>query len=232
MDLQLTDKIAVVTGASKGIGLAITKRLTQEGALVVAGARTIEGLEQLGGVTPVAVDLADPQGPAALVGEAIARHGRVDVLVNNVGGVRPRLDGFLSLSDEDFEWSLQLNFFTALRATRAAVADMTKRGAGVIVNVSSVNAFFEPDGAVIDYGAAKAALAKSPSRSRRSSGPRGSASPASRLGRWRPICGSAKAASPTRSARRPEPDPKRSATARSRACRRGGSRLPTKSPQS
>jgi NAD(P)-dependent dehydrogenase (short-subunit alcohol dehydrogenase family) len=158
MDLQLTDKIAVVTGASKGIGLAITRRLSEEGALVVAGARSIEGLEQLQGVTPVAVDLADPEGPAALVGEAVARHGRVDVLVNNVGGVRPRLDGFLSLSDADFEASLQLNFFAALRATRAAVADMTKRGAGVIVNVNSVNAFFEPDSAVIDYGAAKAAL--------------------------------------------------------------------------
>jgi NAD(P)-dependent dehydrogenase (short-subunit alcohol dehydrogenase family) len=88
----------------------------------------------------------------------VQRHGRVDVLVNNVGAVRTRLDGFLSLTDADFEASLQLNFFAAMRATRAAVADMVKRGAGTIVNVASVNSFFEPDGAVIDYGAAKAAL--------------------------------------------------------------------------
>jgi NAD(P)-dependent dehydrogenase (short-subunit alcohol dehydrogenase family) len=158
MDLQLTDKVAVVTGASKGIGLAVTRTLAAEGALVVAGSRSVEGLAGLERVTPVAVDLVDPDGPARLVARAVEFHGRVDVLVNNVGGVHPRLDGFLELSDADFEVSLQLNFFAALRATRAAVADMSTRGAGVIVNVASVNAFFEPDGAVIDYGAAKAAL--------------------------------------------------------------------------
>jgi NAD(P)-dependent dehydrogenase (short-subunit alcohol dehydrogenase family) len=152
MDLQLTDKVAVVTGASKGIGLAA------EHATVVAGARRVEALEHLSGVTPVAVDLAAPDGPAQLIEQAIDRFGRVDVLINNVGAVHPRLDGFLKLSDADFEASLQLNFFAALRATRAAVADMATRGAGTIINVTSVNAFFEPDGATIDYRAAKAAL--------------------------------------------------------------------------
>jgi NAD(P)-dependent dehydrogenase (short-subunit alcohol dehydrogenase family) len=158
MDLQLTGKVAVVTGASKGIGLAVTRTLAAEGATVVAGSRTVETLSGLEGVTPVAVDLMDREGPARLIAAAVDAFGRVDVLVNNVGGVHPRLDGFLSLTDADFEASLQLNFFAALRATRAAVADMSSRGAGVIVNVASVNAFFEPDGAVIDYGAAKAAL--------------------------------------------------------------------------
>ncbi len=158
MDLHLTDKVAVVTGAGKGIGLAITRTLADEGAVVVAGSRGVDTLTGLERVTPVAVDLADPGGPAALIARAVQDHGRVDVLVNNVGGVHPRLDGFLNLTDEDFEASLQLNFFAALRATRAAVADMSSRGEGVIVNVASVNAFFEPDGAVIDYGAAKAAL--------------------------------------------------------------------------
>jgi len=158
MDLQLTGKVAVVTGASKGIGLAVTRTLAAEGATVVAGSRSVETLSELQGVTPVAVDLADPDGPAGLIAAAVDAFGRVDVLVNNVGGVHPRLDGFLSLTDADFEASLQLNFFAALRATRAAVADMSTRSSGVIVNVASVNAFFEPDGAVIDYGAAKAAL--------------------------------------------------------------------------
>ena len=158
MDLQLTDTVAVVTGASKGIGLAVTRTLAAEGATVVAGSRRVESLQGLERVTPVAVDLVEPDGPARLIAAAIETFGRVDVLVNNVGGVHPRLDGFLSISDEDFEASLQLNFFSALRATRAAVADMSTRGAGVIVNVASVNAFFEPDGAVIDYGAAKAAM--------------------------------------------------------------------------
>jgi NAD(P)-dependent dehydrogenase (short-subunit alcohol dehydrogenase family) len=158
VDLELADKVAVVTGASKGIGLAIVQELATERAKVVAGARHVEPLADIDGVVPLAVDLADPTGPEELVSYAVDKLGRVDLLVNNVGAVRTRLDGFLSLSDADFEASLQLNFFAALRATRAAVRDMTKRGVGTIVNVASVNAFFEPDGAVIDYGAAKAAL--------------------------------------------------------------------------
>jgi NAD(P)-dependent dehydrogenase (short-subunit alcohol dehydrogenase family) len=158
VDLELTDKVAVVTGASKGIGLAVVRELAAEGAKVVAGARHPDPLADIKGVIPLAVDLSDPTGPEELVDHAVDKLGRVDVLVNNVGAVHVRLDGFLSLTDADFEASLQLNFFAALRATRAAVRDMTTRGTGTIVNVASVNAFFEPDGAVIDYGAAKAAL--------------------------------------------------------------------------
>jgi NAD(P)-dependent dehydrogenase (short-subunit alcohol dehydrogenase family) len=158
MDLELSEKIAVVTGASKGIGLAVTQELAAEGATVVAGARTTDTLAAIDGVTPVAVDLADPDGPARLIGEAIERHGRVDVLVNNVGAAHVRLEGFLAVSDADFEASMQMNFFSALRASRAALADMVGRGDGAIVNVASINSFLEPDGGVIDYGAAKAAL--------------------------------------------------------------------------
>lgn len=124
----------------------------------MAGARHVQALEAIEGVTPVTVDLADPDGPRRLVGHAIEELGRVDVLVNNVGAAHVRLDGFLSLSDADFEASLQINFFAALRATRAAVEDMIKRKEGTVVNVASVNSFFEPDGGVIDYGAANAAL--------------------------------------------------------------------------
>jgi NAD(P)-dependent dehydrogenase (short-subunit alcohol dehydrogenase family) len=109
-------------------------------------------------VSPVAVDLAAADGPSQLVGHAIAEHGRVDVLVNNVGRAPLRMDGFLAVTDADFQASMEINFFAMLRATRAAVADMLPRGEGTIVNVASVNAFFEPDGGVIDYGAAKAAV--------------------------------------------------------------------------
>ena len=173
MDLELHGKVAVVTGASKGIGLAIVEELVNEGALVVAGARDTRALEDLDGVTPFAVDLSTPDGPAALIARAIERHGRVDVLVNNVGAVHPRLDGFLGLTDQDFEQSLQLNFFAALRATRAALRDMVTRDDGTIVNVASVNAFFHPDSAVIDYGAAKAALVNVQKALSQELGPRG-----------------------------------------------------------
>jgi NAD(P)-dependent dehydrogenase (short-subunit alcohol dehydrogenase family) len=129
-----------------------------EGAYVVAGSLTTDNLDGLDRVTAVPADLAEADGPARLVQRAIDEHGRLDVLVNNVGAVRIRTDGFLGTSDEEFEWALQLNFFTGLRATRAALGPMLRQGSGSIVNVASVNAFFQPDAATIDYGAAKAAV--------------------------------------------------------------------------
>jgi NAD(P)-dependent dehydrogenase (short-subunit alcohol dehydrogenase family) len=173
MDLELNDKIAVVTGASKGIGLAVTRALAAEGARVVAGARGVDSLAGLERVTGVALDLASPEGPARLVQRALDDHGRVDVLVNNVGAVRMRLQGFLGTSDAEFEWAMQMNFFSALRATRAALPAMVKQGGGAIVNVASVNAFFEPDAGVLDYGAAKAALVNLTKSLAQEFGPRG-----------------------------------------------------------
>jgi NAD(P)-dependent dehydrogenase (short-subunit alcohol dehydrogenase family) len=158
MDLNLAGKVAVVTGAGKGIGMAATRALADEGARVVAGSRTTGTLDGLKGVTPVAVDLTATDGPAQLIRRATEEHGRIDVLVNNVGAVRMRTEGFLGTSDEDFAWAMQMNFFIALRASRAALTEMVKNGSGAIVNVASVNAFFQPDAATIDYGAAKAAL--------------------------------------------------------------------------
>jgi NAD(P)-dependent dehydrogenase (short-subunit alcohol dehydrogenase family) len=158
MDLELTEKVAVVTGANKGIGLAITRALMAEGAHVVAGSLSTENLDGLERVNPVAVNLMAPDGPGRLVRKALDAHGRLDVLVNNVGAVRIRVDGFLGTSDEEFEWALQMNFFTGLRATRAALGPMLGQGSGSIVNIASVNSFFQPDAATIDYGAAKAAV--------------------------------------------------------------------------
>jgi NAD(P)-dependent dehydrogenase (short-subunit alcohol dehydrogenase family) len=173
MDLELADKVAVVTGASKGIGLAITRALVDEGARVVGGARTVDTLEGIDGVTAVALDLVAPDGPAELVQRAIDEHGRVDVLVNNVGAVRLRLEGFLGTSDEEFAWAMEMNFFAALRATRAALAHMLEHGGGAIVNVASVNSFFQPDAGTIDYGAAKAALVNLSKSLAQEFGPRG-----------------------------------------------------------
>jgi NAD(P)-dependent dehydrogenase (short-subunit alcohol dehydrogenase family) len=173
MDLELADKVVVVTGASKGIGLAVTRAFVAEGAHVVAGARTVESLSGLERVTAVPVDLLAREGPGRLVQRAIDEHGRVDVLANNVGGVRLRLEGFLGTSDEEFEWAMQINFFAALRATRAAITAMLKQGGGAIVNVASVNAFFQPDGGTVDYGAAKAALVNVTKALSQEFGPRG-----------------------------------------------------------
>ena len=173
MDLNLAGKVAAVTGAGKGIGLAVTKALAGEGAHVVAGSLTTGSLEGLKGVTPMAVDLSVADGPAQLIGRTIEEHGRLDVLVNNVGAVRMRLQGFFGTSDEDFAWAMQMNFFIALRASRAALTAMVDKGTGVIVNVASVNAFFQPDAATIDYGAAKAALVNLTKTLAQEFGPRG-----------------------------------------------------------
>ena len=175
MDLGLSGKRALVTGASKGIGLAITRALVDEGAQVVAGARgTSEELEELverGAVQEVAVDLATADGPAQLVAEAL-EGGSLDVLVNNVGAVTPRLEGFLSVTDEHWQDSLNLGFMAAVRTTRAALPGMLEARRGTIVNVCSVNAFL-PDPAVIDYSASKAALSNFSKALSKEVGPRG-----------------------------------------------------------
>ena len=173
MDLDLDGKVAVVTGAGKGIGLAVTRSLAAEGAQVVAGSRSTSSLGDIKGVIAVAVDLSAPEGPAKLIARATEEHGEVDILVNNVGAVRMRTGGFLGTSDEDFAWAMEMNFFIALRASRAALTVMAARGSGAIVNVASVNAFFQPDAATIDYGAAKAALVNLTKTLAQEFGPRG-----------------------------------------------------------
>jgi NAD(P)-dependent dehydrogenase (short-subunit alcohol dehydrogenase family) len=149
-----------VTGASRGIGLAVTRALVAEGVTVVAGARSagpdLPALVDEGRVVFVAADLAEPAGPLALIDLARALGG-VDVLVNNAGAVTPRPGGFASVTDEAWEASLTLTLMAAVRTIRAALPEMTRRGGGSIVTISSVNAYL-PDPLVIDYSAAKAAL--------------------------------------------------------------------------
>lgn len=160
MDLKLTDKVAVVTGASKGIGLAITRALVDEGVKVVAGARSITeelvALSDTGQVLAVAIDLADPEGPAMLVARS-SHFGGLDIVVNNVGAVTPRTTGFLDVSDSDWAITINLTLLAAVRTTRAAIPMLIERGGGNVVTICSVNAYL-PDPGVIDYAAAKAGV--------------------------------------------------------------------------
>jgi NAD(P)-dependent dehydrogenase (short-subunit alcohol dehydrogenase family) len=173
MDMRLTGQTAVVSGASRGIGLAITRGLVAEGVHVTAGAlkssAELDELAATGAVRVVEVDLAGPAGPAALVAAA---GDRIDILVNNVGAAPARPGGFGAITDEDWQATLNLDLMAAVRATRAALPAMLAAGRGAIVNICSVNAFL-PDPGVLDYSAAKAALANFSKSLSKEVGPRG-----------------------------------------------------------
>jgi NAD(P)-dependent dehydrogenase (short-subunit alcohol dehydrogenase family) len=159
MDLGMAGRVAVVTGASKGIGLAVVRGLVANQVRTIAGARKssaeLTELANTGEVQIAELDLSEPSAPIELV--ALAGE-RIDVLVNNVGAAPPRPGGFLSISDEDWLATVTMNLLAAVRATRAALPGMLAAHKGAIVNICSVNSIL-PDPPVIDYSAAKAGLA-------------------------------------------------------------------------
>jgi NAD(P)-dependent dehydrogenase (short-subunit alcohol dehydrogenase family) len=161
MDLHLSGKTAVVTGASKGIGFAITKAFVEAGAHVIGGARTcgegLAALQQTGRVTFVQVDLSQPGSAEELIAAA-ARRGGIDVLVNNVGGATVHPGGFASITDEQWQASWDLNVMAAVRSTRAALPQLERRGGGSIVFIGSISAYL-PGPDTYNYCAAKAATA-------------------------------------------------------------------------
>jgi NAD(P)-dependent dehydrogenase (short-subunit alcohol dehydrogenase family) len=173
MDLQLNGRAAVVTGASRGIGLAVTRGLVAEGVHVTVGAlKSSAELDELAGaglVRVVEADLAEPGGPAGLVAAA---GDRIDILVNNVGAAPARPGGFGEITDEDWQATLTLNLMAAVRTTRAVLPVMLAAGKGAIVTIGSVNAVL-PDPGVMDYSAAKAALANFSKALSKEAGPYG-----------------------------------------------------------
>jgi len=160
MDLHLQNKVAVVTGASKGIGFAIAAALAQEGVRVVAASRgqspeLIELADRFS-VLPVALDMSTADGPGTLIERAVTQFGRVDILINNVGGTQMHAGGFLSISDADWYRTFDMNVMSTVRTSRAALPHMVEQGSGVIINISSVNAHL-PVAQITNYCAAKAA---------------------------------------------------------------------------
>src|SRR5690349_22763325 len=113
MDLDVQNKVAVVTGASKGIGLAIVVALAEAGVRVVAAARgqsrELLDVANRFSVLPVALDLSTADGPAQPIEHTIAQQGRVDILINNVGGTQSLADGFLSISDAEWYSTFEMN---------------------------------------------------------------------------------------------------------------------------
>lgn len=131
---KLEGKVAIVTGASRGIGAAIVAKLAEEGATVVACARSIESCESA--ALCLKVDVSDSAQVDACVKTVVERFGRIDVLVNNAGITK---DGLLMrMSDEDWDQVLGINLKGTFLFTRAVARPMMKERSGSIVNISSV----------------------------------------------------------------------------------------------
>jgi 7-alpha-hydroxysteroid dehydrogenase len=160
---RLTDRVAVVTAAGKGIGAASAVALAQAGADVVIAARTQEDLESVAKrveeagrrAETVALDLSDPQAAATLAQVALDRFGRLDVIVNNLGGWMPR--PILDVTPGHLERAFRFNVATAHALVRAGVPIMLEGDGGAIVNISSFAASVGARG-MVAYATAKAAL--------------------------------------------------------------------------
>ena len=156
-------RVAVVTGASRGIGEAIAKALGEQGRHVVCVARNAEKLEAVasairdaGGHASVKTcDMGDAEAIAGLIEEVANEHGRLDILVNNAGINRDNL--LLRMSDEEFDEVIQVNLRGVFVACRAALRPMMRGKFGRVINLGSVSGLVGNAGQA-NYAAAKAAL--------------------------------------------------------------------------
>jgi 3-oxoacyl-[acyl-carrier protein] reductase len=171
MDLSLTDKIALVTGSSRGLGLAIASALAAEGCRVTVCARTeprlMEAAAEVGRaagkedrVLAISADLATREGVERVVADTVTGFGGLDILVNNVGLARGTT--IVDTADTDWSEAIDQTLFPAIRASRLAVPHMRRRGGGSIVMIASI--YGRESGGRMTYNAVKAAeisLAKS-----------------------------------------------------------------------
>jgi 3-oxoacyl-[acyl-carrier protein] reductase len=160
--LELTGKVAIVTGASRGIGRAIALTLASRGAVVVAAARgenaagTAADIRAAGGQADVAsIDVTDAPSVDAMVAAVLERHGRVDILVNNAGITRDQL--MLRMKRDDWDQVIATNLTSAFTCAQAVLKPMIKQRAGRIISISSVVGQMGNAGQA-NYAASKAGL--------------------------------------------------------------------------
>jgi len=156
-DLDLTDRRALITGGTKGVGAAVVQALREAGAAVMATARSVAG-HAADGVSYIAADLTTAEGCAAVAQAATERLGGIDILVNVVGGSQAPGGGFAALDDEAWRRELDHNLMPAVRLDRALLPAMIARGAGVIIHVTSIQHELPLPESTTAYAAAKAAL--------------------------------------------------------------------------
>jgi len=160
MKTGLEGKTAIVTGAGAGIGLATAKMLASESAnVVVVDLDTSDVVlpdDSPGRVLPIEADLTDGSAAKTAVQAALDNFGSIDILVNNVG-IAPTREGFLSVTDEEWNRVLNLNLMTAVRFSRAVLPTMIEQGSGSIISLSS-DVARQPDHFFPDYGVSKAGI--------------------------------------------------------------------------
>ena len=163
MDLGLKGKVAVITGGSEGIGKATATKLAEEGASVVICARREDVLEAAaaeareasgGEVTGIPTDVTDIEQLTSLFAHVVETHGRLDILVNNAGSSAASYFG--DVSDEEWQYDLDLKLFGAIRCSRLAIPHMRTQGGGRIVNVTAV-AGKAPPGSSVPTSVSRAA---------------------------------------------------------------------------
>ena len=160
---KLTDKVAIVTGAGRGIGRAIAEAFAEVGADVVCAARTPEQIDETAAAVrkhgrralAVACDVTERSQLEHVVAEAVRELGRIDIVVNNAGGWPPK--GWQRTNDKFLEGAFRFNVTQAFLLSRMAIPHMRRAGGGAIVNVSSaISRLIDPG--FIAYGTSKAAL--------------------------------------------------------------------------
>ena len=154
---ELSDKRALVTGGTKGIGEAIVKQLRRAGATVITTARSKPDELQSPELF-IQSDISTPAGVDKVAKEVLARLGGVDILINNVGGSSAPSGGALALSDHDWQQTFDTNLFAAVRLDRAFLPNMLAQRSGAIIHISSIQRALPLYDATLAYAAAKAAL--------------------------------------------------------------------------
>lgn len=171
-DLGLSGKTVLVTGGTRGTGAATVARFAAEGAQVFATARSLPDTPHPG-VDYIAADITTAEGSATVASSIRNRAGRLDILVNLLGGSTAPAGGFAALTDTDWEHELALNLMAAVRLDRQVLPAMIDHGAGVIAHVTSIQRQMPLPDSTIAYAAAKAALSTYSKSLSKEVGPKG-----------------------------------------------------------
>jgi NAD(P)-dependent dehydrogenase (short-subunit alcohol dehydrogenase family) len=154
---ELSGKIALVTGGTKGAGKAIAQRLQKAGATVIITARNKPETEAVNQHF-ISADLSKSEGTKKVVEEVLAKFGRLDILINSLGGSETKGGGFAVLTDDDWEQTIQTNLLAPVRLDRAFLPPMLAQKSGVIIHIASIQGRLPLYDSTLPYAAAKAGL--------------------------------------------------------------------------